>query len=107
MCGGLYFYGDIKMDQIRKDYANVGLIQNKHFFNGSTPDWKIEMELKNETNEDLLSFARSIRFETFHEASNSRYALDLGLPRGNKNRQWAEEARHELDDFIAKYGEKK
>ena len=95
------------MNQLRKDYASVGLIESKHFFNSSTPDWKIEMELKNETDEDLVSFAKSIRFETFNQASNSRYALDLGLPKGNKNRQWAEEARQELDDFIAKYGEKK
>ena len=96
-----------KLNQLRKDYASGGLIESKHFFNSSTPDWKIEMELKNETDEDLVSFAKSIRFETFHQASNSRYALDLGLPKGNKNRQWAEEARQELDDFIAKYGEKK
>ena len=95
------------MNQLSKDYACVGLFESKHFFNSATPDWKIEMELKNETDEDLVSFAKSIRFETFHQASNSRYALDLGLPKGNKNRQWAEEARQELDDFIAKYGEKK
>jgi len=95
------------MNQLRRDYANVGLIQDKHFFNSSTPDWKIEMELKNDTDEYLLSFAKSLRFETFHQASNSRYALDLGLPKGNKNRQWAEEARQELDDFIEKYGDKK
>ena len=95
------------MDQLRRDYANVGLIESKHFFNSLTPDWKIEMELKNETDEDLVSFAKSLRFETFHQASNSRYALDLCLPKGNKNREWAEEARQELDDFIAKYGEKK
>ena len=93
------------MNQLRKDYASVGLIQDKHFFHSGTPDWKIEMELKNDTDEYLVSFAKSLRFETFHEASNSRYALDLGLPKGNKNRQWAEEARQELDDFIEKYGD--